>query len=169
MKHDEPVMKALIEAMGEVLSAFMGYGEGESGPLRDRRLHSLNMLHERKVAFSLAAAEEPTRRGDRVLRLQAAIEGECDGLAIDLQHAQAILEYVDGKGEEPPHLLGRVRMVGGLGAHRRVMASIDEQDKLGQDMLSSLFKWLPPGSFELYVTARAIAEKDAPADQEPKP
>jgi len=33
---------------------------------------------------------------DRVQRLIDAIEGECDGLAVDEQHARAILAYVDG-------------------------------------------------------------------------
>jgi len=36
------------------------------------------------------------RPAGRVKRLQDAIEGECDGLAIDEQHARAILQYVDG-------------------------------------------------------------------------
>lgn len=32
----------------------------------------------------------------RVRRLQDAIEGECDGLAVDERHARAILAYVEG-------------------------------------------------------------------------
>ena len=35
---------------------------------------------------------------DRIRRLQDAIEGECDGLAISPEHARAILEWVDGIG-----------------------------------------------------------------------
>ena len=31
----------------------------------------------------------------RARNLQAAFEGECDGMAIDLDHAKAILEYID--------------------------------------------------------------------------
>ncbi|MCA8502209.1 hypothetical protein LGN13_10935 [Burkholderia multivorans] len=33
---------------------------------------------------------------ERIARLREAIEGECDGLAVDYHHARAILEYVDG-------------------------------------------------------------------------
>ncbi len=40
-----------------------------------------------------------TTNRTRIERLQAAIEGECDGLAVDDQHAAAILAYIDAPSE----------------------------------------------------------------------
>ncbi|WP_421885211.1 hypothetical protein [Methylibium sp.] len=37
---------------------------------------------------------------EMVERLKSAIEGECDGLAVDDQHAKAILDYVLGESHE---------------------------------------------------------------------
>lgn len=40
---------------------------------------------------------------DMVDRMKAAIEGECDGLAVDEHHAMAILEYVLTTAPTPPN------------------------------------------------------------------
>ena len=54
---------------------------------------------EKLQASATHPASEPKAQDldDRIRRLQAAIEGECDGLAIDETHATAILEYVDNR------------------------------------------------------------------------
>lgn len=45
-----------------------------------------------------AVAEKVPLTEERIRKLQDAIEGECDGLAIGPEHARAILEWVDGIG-----------------------------------------------------------------------
>lgn len=49
-----------------------------------------------------ARSSQGARSDERVQRLQAAIEGECDGLAVDEHHAKAILDYVLGAQPEAP-------------------------------------------------------------------
>ncbi len=49
-----------------------------------------------ELSVSKLPPDHGTLVADRVKRLQDAIEGECDGLAVDEQHARAILAYVDG-------------------------------------------------------------------------
>jgi hypothetical protein len=56
----------------------------------------INLVRYAWDAALAAAGVAVTIAPDRVQRLQHAIEGECDGLAVDEQHARAILEYVDG-------------------------------------------------------------------------
>lgn len=48
-----------------------------------------------------SGSQENARSDEHVRRLQDAIEGECDGLAIDEHHARAILEYVLGGVGQP--------------------------------------------------------------------
>lgn len=55
-----------------------------------------------KAGFACTRAEaEAEAYSARVKRLQDAIEGECDGLAITADHARAILQYVDGTALSP--------------------------------------------------------------------
>jgi hypothetical protein len=66
----------------------------KQGPsVRDALADAKSALDEHPAGASPQPA--PAREG-RVQRLQAAIEGECGGLAIDTIHALAILLYVDG-------------------------------------------------------------------------
>lgn len=48
-----------------------------------------------------SGSSQGARSDEHVRRLQDAIEGECDGLAIDEHHARAILEYVLGGVGQP--------------------------------------------------------------------
>ncbi len=58
--------------------------------------HAIHDRDELRRAFAMPDGVPPNQVADRVKRLQDAIEGECDGLAVDEQHARAILAYVDG-------------------------------------------------------------------------
>jgi hypothetical protein len=68
----------------------------------------------RKACVALDAAGVIASDASRVQRLRDAIEGECDGMAIDERHARAILEYVDGvapTGEAQRLAMGACRLL----------------------------------------------------------
>jgi hypothetical protein len=88
---------------------------------------------------------------DRVDRLIAAIEGECDGLAVDRHHATAILQYVDGAAQPSA---GAVPV-----AH---MVAID--DGLGTVFLEFIGD-RPPAGTKLYTLAASPTEASPEADK----
>lgn len=69
---------------------------GFAGKCEHQRAPSLRNCASSQVQQTDGADGVQGMEADRVKRLQAAIEGECDGLAIDEHHARAILHYVDG-------------------------------------------------------------------------
>ena len=78
---------------------------------------------------ALAATVAPKSQ-TRIDRLKAAIEGECEGLAISDEHAQAILEYIDEQPappqKQPTEEMGRAYMNPSMASWRqRYIAMLD--------------------------------------------
>lgn len=67
----------------------------------------------------------------RVERLKAAIEGECDGLAITDAHAKAILEYVDAAEKAEPDAYLYTFAVPGTGEVTRYASVYDHERRDG--------------------------------------
>ncbi len=70
-----------------------GFARGSASVVQIK--HLLDIVHTAMLAASPAAPAPVALSEERVQRLKAAIEGECDGLAITDDHARAILAYVD--------------------------------------------------------------------------
>ena len=97
---DTPTHKALRQYTDEQVKAAIDAWFTEDGSQAD----SVNW--EGRMRAALAAADaalsvqaEPV---EQIERLKAAIEGECDGLAITDDHARAILQYVLGDATTQP-------------------------------------------------------------------
>ncbi|WP_338509100.1 hypothetical protein [Burkholderia gladioli] len=86
----------------EAIEGAIGFGQQGTNPppSDDHWLAPFWKIGQQLALLTSPRAAVPVS-STRIERLQHAIEGECDGLGIDEQHARAILEYVDAAPAAP--------------------------------------------------------------------
>ncbi len=88
-----PAAKGVTEAMAWCIAVCDHAIEHYKGPVARKIRREISVEKARLAALSLPAPGEATPT-ELINRLQDAIEGECEGLAIDEDQAKAILEHV---------------------------------------------------------------------------
>ena len=109
----EKVMDAIAVALGDAYDCLRTWGAWSYGTMSQddfvqvvEQPDRLAEIADAAIRAMLASGAQPALsvpgRATMIERLKAAVEGECDGLAIDDRHAEAILDYVLAAAPEAP-------------------------------------------------------------------